>query len=152
MLDVEYLVAPPHNDRPIVYCYRTGILRPQIKNALRESAARDGILVSGCEAAEITLVSHAPLFPGIAVCDWSKDKASASSELLPQALIALTTSEGCAIALFVRCDDELFRHPIWPEAKNEVSAGRGAACNQRDIGAGPDISGNRPATCYAPAI
>ena len=117
MLDVEYLVAPPHNDRPIVYCYRTGILRPQIKNALRESAARDGILVSGCEAAEITLVSHAPLFPGIAVCDWSKGKASASSELLPQALIALTTSEGCAIALFVRCGDELFRHPIWPEAK-----------------------------------
>ena len=46
MLDVEYLVAPPHNDRPIVYCYRTGILLPQMKNALREIAARDGMMVS----------------------------------------------------------------------------------------------------------
>ena len=60
---------------------------------------------------------HAPLFPGIAVCDWSKDKASASSGLMSQALIALTTSEGCTIALFVHCGDELFHHPIWPEAK-----------------------------------
>jgi DNA polymerase III, delta subunit len=117
MLDVEYLLAPVGSDRPLVYCYRTGILRPQMKNALREIADRDATYLFGCQPGEIGLVSHSSLLPGIAICDWSKEKASTASALIPEALAALKTSERCSIALFVRYDDALFAHPSWPEAK-----------------------------------
>jgi hypothetical protein len=117
MLDVEYLLAPVWSDRPLVYCYRTGILRLQMKNALREIADRDATYLFGFEPRDIGLVSHQSLFPGIAICDWSEENAPIASALIPEAQAALKTSEGCSIALFVRYDDALLAHPFWPETK-----------------------------------
>ena len=117
MLDVEYLLAPPHSDRPIVYCYRTGILAPQMKNALRELAVSDALTVYGCEPREIVFAPHGSLFPGIAICDWSNQKSSTAPTVIPQVLAALTTSEGCSVAIFVHYNDALFDHPDWSEAQ-----------------------------------
>nr|WP_137828340.1 hypothetical protein [Methylobacterium sp. L1A1] len=42
MLDVEYLIAPRPLTGAMIYLYRTGVLRPRVKAALRDLAAAQG--------------------------------------------------------------------------------------------------------------
>lgn len=119
--DIEHLLAPERADGSFVYVYRTGILRPQMKVALRDSAHLKGVELLNCRPVELQSISlGATLFPGMYLCDWSDSDTSGVA--VDAVVSALNSTEGEPIALFVQHGDKLLGEPLWQTvSKNLVS-------------------------------
>jgi hypothetical protein len=114
MLDVEYLLNPPAAIRPLVYRYRSGILRAPMKKALREIAERDGGMVFDCSPSELpSFCAGGHLFSGIPICDWPVGQNAASGAETISALQAICIADCQPFALFVREGSALLRRPQW---------------------------------------
>jgi DNA polymerase III delta prime subunit len=114
MLDVEFLLNPPIVlSRPLVYRYRSGLLRGQFKKALRAIAEREGELVQ-CTPTELPYLSISEgLFPSFAQCDWPAGRTKLSE--LDDVLAALT-EEGRPLAVLIPENHGLFNRASWPSA------------------------------------
>lgn len=115
--DVEYLKAPWPFDRHLVYVYRTGALRGQVKAELRTAALRRGEELYTCSPGELLAVSQgATLFSGTHLCDWSE--ADTTRVGVDAVLSALASEDGERIAFFIKHGDALLDNPIWPSVRN----------------------------------
>lgn len=115
--DVEYLTAPWPFDRHLVYVYRTGALRGQVKAELRTAALRRGEELYSCDPGALLAVSQgATLFSGTHLCDWSE--ADTARVGVDAVLSALASEDGERIAFFIRHGDALLDNPIWPSVRN----------------------------------
>ncbi|UPK27660.1 hypothetical protein [Bradyrhizobium sp. 195] len=114
VLDVEFLLNPPINlSRPLVYRYRSGLLRGRFKKALRAIAERTGELVP-CTPAELPYLSvGGGLFPSFVQCDWPAGRAKPSE--LDDALAALADQDR-ALAVLIPESHGLFKRASWPSA------------------------------------
>lgn len=112
MLDVEFLLNPPVSlSRPLIYRYRTGLLRGPLKSALRAIAERNGELVS-CTPAEFPYLSAGgELFPSLIQCDWPAGRTKVSE--LDGVLGALSIQDR-PLALLVPESHGLFSRGLWP--------------------------------------
>src|SRR4051812_21400005 len=114
MLDVEFLLDPPLIlSRPLVYRYRSGLLRGRFKKALRAIAERNGELVP-CTPAELPYLSvGGGLFPSFVQCDWPAGRTKTPE--LDDALAALADQDR-ALAVLIPEGHGLFNRPAWPSA------------------------------------
>lgn len=114
MLDVEFLLNPPTSlSRPLVYRYRSGLLRGRMKRALRAIAERDGELVP-CAPAELPYLSAGgALFSSLVQCDWPAGRSKMSE--LDDVLGALSDQDR-SLALLIPENHGLFNRPSWPDA------------------------------------
>lgn len=114
MLDVEFLLNPPSIlSRPLVYRYRSGLLRGRFKKALRAIAERNGELVP-CTPAELPYLSvGGGLFPSFVQCDWPAGRTKPSE--LDDALAALADQDR-ALAVLIPESHSLFNRAAWPSA------------------------------------
>jgi len=114
MLDVEFLLNPPVTlSRPLVYRYRSGLLRGRFKKALREIAERDGELVP-CTPNELPYLSVGEgLFPSFVQCDWPAGQTKPSE--LDDVLAALTDQDR-PLAVLIPESHGLFNRASWPSA------------------------------------
>lgn len=114
VLDVEFLLNPPINlSRPLVYRYRSGLLRGRFKKALREIAERNGELVP-CTPTELPYLSVGNgLFPSFVQCDWPAGRTKVSE--LDDVLAALTDQDRPLAVLIPECHG-LFNRASWPSA------------------------------------
>lgn len=112
MLDVEFLLNPPMSlSRPLVYRYRSGLLRGRFKSALRAIAERSGELVP-CTPAELPYLSlGGGLFPSFVQCDWPAGRTKPSE--LDDALAALADQDR-ALAVLIPESHGLFNRASWP--------------------------------------
>ena len=116
MLDVEFLLNPPASlSRPLVYRYRSGLLRGRMKRALRAIAERDGELVL-CTPAELPYLSAGgALFSSLVQCDWPAGRSKMSE--IDDALSALSDQDR-PLALLIPESHGLFNRPSWPDASH----------------------------------
>jgi hypothetical protein len=70
LLDVEFLLQKPSFAGTLIYVYRTGALRPMVKEHLRQRAEEQGLALSSIAPGSDLLPSVA-MFPTFGVCDWS---------------------------------------------------------------------------------
>ncbi|AWO88409.2 MULTISPECIES: hypothetical protein [Bradyrhizobium] len=115
MLDVEFLQDLPATlAQPVVYRYRSGLLRGPLKRALLAIAERDGNEVVTCTPVELPYLSAADgLFPSFVLCDWPAGR-SKISEL--DAVLAALTDRDRPLAVLVPESHVLFKRPSWPDA------------------------------------
>lgn len=116
MLDVEFLLNPPVTlSRPLVYRYRSGLLRGRFKKALREIAERDGELVP-CTPTELPYLSVGEgLFPSFVQCDWPAGRTK-PSEL--DDVLATLTDQDRPLAVLIPESHGLFNRASWPSASH----------------------------------
>src|SRR4051794_6213628 len=107
-LDVEYLLAEPRFERTIVYRYRSGVLRPNMRAALRALAARENRLVITGDLKQVW-GSAGSLFESFPIYDWSAKGSVSAATLLPA--LAVTGNEPSAH--FVPMRPSLAGHPHW---------------------------------------
>lgn len=70
MLDIAFL-SHPSFDRPIVYSYRTGVLRPAIEAAVAQLAQEKGLMRAEMSPRELeTHLLSETLFPSYRITDW----------------------------------------------------------------------------------
>ncbi len=114
VLDVEFLLNPPINlSRPLVYRYRSGLLRGRFKKALREIAERNGELVP-CTPTELPYLSVGDgLFPSFVQCDWPPGRTKPSE--LDDVLAALADQDR-PLAVLIPESHGLFKRASWPSA------------------------------------
>jgi DNA polymerase III delta prime subunit len=115
MLDVEYLLDPrAAGGRPLVYRYRSGILRASMRRALSEEAERDGSMVFDCAPVDLpTFCVGGGLFSGVPICDWPTGQQAPSTTEMIEALNGLCLAEGQRVVLFVPTGNALLRRPEW---------------------------------------
>lgn len=117
MLDVEFLLNPPIVlSRPLVYRYRSGLLRGPFKKALRAITERDGELVP-CTPTELPYLSVGEgLFPSFVLCDWPAGRTKLSE--LDDVLTSLTDQDR-PLALLIPESHGLFNRASWPSASRK---------------------------------
>jgi hypothetical protein len=69
VLDVEFLLEKPSFAGTMIYLYRTGALRPRIKEHLRQRAEQQGKILSSVTPGD-DLLPSAAVFPSFGICDW----------------------------------------------------------------------------------
>lgn len=113
MLDVEFLLDPPTTiARPLVYRYRSGVLRPAVKNTVRTIAERAGSFLSRCSPDDLPVCcSGEGLFASIAFCDLPRTVGGARSTAF-----ALTKANRPA-AVFISDKHPIFKQDEWPEVE-----------------------------------
>ena len=115
MLDVEFLLNPSSFlDRPLIYRYRSGILRARVKKIVRAIAERQGKELVQCSSAELpSFCAGGGLFPSMALCDLPAPSNGRSDPNDIPGLQALS-DEGAEIAiLFVEERHPLLKEPQW---------------------------------------
>ena len=114
MLDVEFLLDPPPAlGRPLVYRYRSGILRGPLKNALRAIVERDRIVLVPCRPRELPFYcAGGGLFSNVALCDWPTEQ-NAVSDL--DAMLDLHDSQ--PVAVLIQAGHALFKRAWWPDVE-----------------------------------
>lgn len=119
MLDVEYLLDPrAAGGRPLVYRYRSGILRASMRRALSEEAERDGSMVFDCAPVDLpSFCVGGSLFSGVPICDWPTGQQAPSITETIEALNGLCLAEGQRVVLFVPTGNALLRRPEWLDAE-----------------------------------
>jgi DNA polymerase III delta prime subunit len=118
MLDVEYLLNPPAAVGPLIYRYRSGILRAPMRKALTEMAERDGAVVFDCAPFELpSFRVGGGLLSAVPICDWPVGPNAVSGAEAIAALDAICITDGKPVVLFVREGSALFRRPQWLEAE-----------------------------------
>jgi hypothetical protein len=121
MLDVEYILKPLAVERPLVYCYRSGILRTPMKRAVKEVAEQDGDMVFDCAPDELPAsCMGGGLFSGIRLCDWPAGQGAPSVNKTIAALQGLCIAGEQRIVLFVRKGSALLKRPEWLEVERSV--------------------------------
>jgi DNA polymerase III delta prime subunit len=119
MLDVEYLLDPrAAGGWPLVYRYRSGILRASMRRTLGEEAERDGSMVFDCAPVDLpSFCVGGGLFSGVSICDWPTGQQAPSTTETIEALNGLCLAEGQRVVLFVPTGNALLRRPEWPDAE-----------------------------------
>jgi hypothetical protein len=120
VLDVEFLLEPPPTclDRTVIYCYRTGMLRSALIEALSEISERDGNLLFDCSFGDLFSLSvGGGLFQGIGICDWPKDGLDITADQIAATLKAICRSDGQPMILFVSNESALLEHKLWPKVE-----------------------------------
>src|SRR3712207_1941005 len=116
MLDIDYLLKRPRVDRTIIYRYRSGILRPQLRAALSGLASKTGAMLAGCGPSGLSdALLGLSLLETITVCDWSEADGSLWRSPPDDLLTLLASPGGASVALFVPANAPLLRHGAWPQ-------------------------------------
>jgi hypothetical protein len=82
MLDVEYLLLRPPYHGAMVYRYRSGVLRRNMRAALREVAEGENRLVVTGHPANAFHLAGESLLPIFPIYDWAKRGKHAATNLL----------------------------------------------------------------------
>jgi hypothetical protein len=118
MLDVEYLQTRAPVGGAMIYRYRSGVLVPRVRAALRVEADRDGLAGGGIAREDLlSRLGTTGFFRRPLVwCDWTQEKPS---RLLAGKIDAILTTclsaAGERFALFVPTENAITQHPRWAE-------------------------------------
>jgi hypothetical protein len=131
VLDVEYLLNPSAClDRALVYRYRTGVLRPKLREVLSAIAERDGNLVLDCSPSELFSLSvGGGLFQGVGICDWPEKDLKVTAGQITAGLEAICRPDGQAVVLFVSEEREVLKHPLWSKVEDACDVMREPLAN-----------------------
>ena len=126
MLDVEYLRNPQPSARPMIYKYRTGVLRKAVVAALREQVTAEGGFLMSCTPAELySQFTTGNLFEFlhkvISVCDWKVSSGGMSESHVAETLVCLKLEDTDRVAIFVPPKSSLKRHALWPSVEDAAS-------------------------------
>ena len=124
MLDVDFLRERPRPDRPIIYRYRSGVLRGKVRAIVRDWVEAEGGTLTTCKPAALLGELHgANLFrssdKGFTVCDWRRGSEQPAEEVL-LALSDFQSRGESRIALFVPIACSLAREPLWSTAEGSA--------------------------------
>ncbi|MCW5701781.1 MAG: hypothetical protein KIT82_04285 [Bradyrhizobium sp.] len=115
MLDVEFLINPPSIlDRPLIYRYRSGILRARVKKIVRVIAEQQGKELVQCSTAELpSYCVGGGLFPSMALCDLQAPSTGRSGPNEISALQALSHEHAEVAILFVEEGHPMLKEAAW---------------------------------------
>lgn len=118
MLDVEFLLERPSFDIPLIYLYRSSVLRAPMRKCLAELGSTLGLEVSSCEPQELlSVLGGASLLPGFNICDWTRETRALPNERVELTLTSLASHDCGDCALFLPAKSPLTAHPNWATAE-----------------------------------
>lgn len=119
MRDLDFLTDRPAFAGTLIYRYRTGILRPQVRAALAEIASGEGNELAGCERDElVTILRGGSLLTPVYLCDWTRlAPSSVFIKYLDEILAGIVAMAGDRFALFVPFESPLSMRPLWHEVE-----------------------------------
>ena len=118
MLDVEFLLARPSFNTPLIYLYRSGVLRAPMRKCLEEIGSALGRELFSCEPEELfSVLAGASLLSGFNICDWSRETRALPNWTVERTLELLASPDCGDCALFLRANSPLTTHPNWPRVE-----------------------------------
>jgi hypothetical protein len=115
MLDVDYLRKRPRFGGNLVYRYRSGVLRSDVRAALSDMVRSEGGELLPCEPRELrsfminSLVYENPLI----VCDWRGRSTQLRADEIDDLLARIASGVGERVALFLPDHSSLPQHAAW---------------------------------------
>jgi hypothetical protein len=115
MLDIDLLRDEPTLEKPILYVYRSGVLRRRFKEFLEELSKRQGLILTPCFPHEILTAGPPSGFFGeiYRLCDWPIGGQRVASESVEKVAHVLASGLATKIALLLPEANPLARHPFW---------------------------------------
>lgn len=118
MLDVEFLLERPSFNTPLIYLYRSGVLRAPMRKCLEEIGSALGRELFSCEPEELfSVLAGASLLSGFNICDWSRETRALPNWTVERTLELLASPDCGDCALFLRANSPLTTHPNWPRVE-----------------------------------
>ena len=115
LFDVDFLERAHHGGaadmRPIIYVYRSGVLRSRMKKSVVALAARHGLEVGGYLPAEVTSYRPSGLLKEYRLCEWPTGRQP--NETVGMLEDILSSGNAISLAVFTPSGGPLLRHAAW---------------------------------------
>lgn len=116
--DIDFLSDRPEYSGPLIYRYRSGELRAQVREMFCAAVSRDGRDVQGCRRDGLLSSLSGGLFDTVYWCDWTAlTPSSTLTGKLDAILSRIIAMRGEPLALFVPVGSSVMAHPLWPEVE-----------------------------------
>lgn len=120
ILDVDFLANLPQIDRPLVYLYRSGVLRLKVRNVFERVAAQRGESVVSCQPIELLQRLEGSFFPSSLCCDWSEAPFDEEDPLFEPTLRSVANRKIADCLLFVPDGSSVRKTEAWSRMAENV--------------------------------
>ena len=119
MRDIDFLAEQPAFTGTLIYRYRSGTLRTQVRAALAEIASQEDRELARCERDELaTILRGGSFFTPIYWCDWTAlTPSSVLTAKLDEILTGIIAMAGDRFAFFVPIESPVSARPLWSEVE-----------------------------------